>query len=77
MTTNLTAKPSENDKPLAKIVPAREKENEPHALSGFEGWLEDDDPFFSTIEEIVESRFEHRPRVLGETSAARQRTSTR
>ncbi len=36
-TTNLTAKPSENEKPLAKIVPAREKENEPHALSGFQG----------------------------------------
>jgi len=29
-----------------------------------EGWLEDSDPFFVAIEEIVEARHQHRPRVI-------------
>ena len=28
------------------------------------GWLEDDDPFFAIIEEIVEARFQHQPRAV-------------
>ena len=29
------------------------------------GWLEEDDPFFAVIEEIVEARFQHQPRCVG------------
>ena len=29
------------------------------------GWLEEDDPFFAIIEEIVEARFQHTPRCIG------------
>jgi hypothetical protein len=28
------------------------------------GWLEEDDPFFAIIEEIVEARFQHQPRAI-------------
>jgi len=28
------------------------------------GWLEEDDPFFAIIEEIVEARFQHQPRAV-------------
>jgi len=28
------------------------------------GWLEEGDPFFAIIEEIVEARFQHQPRSL-------------
>ena len=37
-------------------------------LANVQGWLEDDDPFFSTIEEIVEARHKHLPRVLHENA---------
>jgi len=29
------------------------------------GWLEEDDPFFAIIEEIVDARFQHHPRCIG------------
>jgi hypothetical protein len=28
------------------------------------GWLEEGDPFFAVIDEIVAARFQHRPRVV-------------
>ena len=28
------------------------------------GWLEEDDPFFAVIDEIVEARFQHQPRAV-------------
>ena len=33
-------------------------------LRDLEGWLDEDDPFFAVVEEIVEARFQHQPRVL-------------
>ena len=42
-------------KPVAKLVPA-DSEDVPRHLSDIEGWLEDSDPFFGAIDEIVEAR---------------------
>jgi hypothetical protein len=33
-------------------------------LRDLEGWLDEDDPFFAVVDEIVEARFQHQPRVL-------------
>ena len=35
-----------------------------HASGKPPGWLDNDDPFFQTIERIVDDRLKHRPRVL-------------
>jgi len=53
----------QSGKPVAKLVPAG-SEDEPSHLAEVEGWLEDSDPFFSAIDEIVEARSQHRPRAL-------------
>ena len=53
-------------KPMARLVPADETENH---LSNARGWLEDDDPFFETIDRIIEERFKHAPRILKETAS--------
>lgn len=50
-------------KPVAKLVPAG-SEDEPSHLADVEGWLEDSDPFFAVIDEIVEARSQHSPRVI-------------
>jgi prevent-host-death family protein len=55
-------------KPVAKLVPAG-AQDEPGRLANVEGWLEDDDPFFAAIEEIVEARSRRRPRVIQEAGA--------
>ena len=57
-------------KPVAKLVPASEKD-EPDHLSNVKGWLEEDDPFFAAMDEVVEARFEHQPRVAGELLSPR------
>ena len=49
-------------KPMAKLVPVEAPE-EAH-LDKIEGWLDDDDPFFEVIDEIVANRSRHSPRVL-------------
>lgn len=48
-------------KPMARLVPADEIGNH---LSEARGWLEDDDPFFETIDRIVRARPRHIPRIL-------------
>ena len=53
---------------VAKLVPAGQEEQAGH-LANVQGWLEDDDPFFSAIEEIVEARHQHLPRVVAERKA--------
>jgi prevent-host-death family protein len=53
-------------KPMARLVPADETENH---LSNARGWLEDDDPFFETIDRIVDERSKHVPRILKETAS--------
>jgi prevent-host-death family protein len=49
-------------KPMAKLIPAEVPETS--YLDSVEGWLDDDDPFFATIDDIVARRFGHEPRVL-------------
>jgi len=48
---------------MAKLVPPDHKPDEP-GLGTVKGWLADDDPFFSAVEEIVTARVKHVPRVL-------------
>ena len=50
-------------KPMARLVPADEIDTH---LGNAKGWLEDDDPFFDAIDEIVADRGKHSPRVLKE-----------
>lgn len=52
-------------KPVAKLVPTGPEEQPGH-LANVQGWLEDDDPFFTAIDGIVEARHQHLPRVLHE-----------
>ncbi|MBI9082152.1 MAG: type II toxin-antitoxin system Phd/YefM family antitoxin [Desulfobacterales bacterium] len=48
-------------KPMARLVPVEDAE---HRLNEAQGWLENDDPFFDTIENIVSERKNHIPRAL-------------
>jgi len=48
-------------KPIAKLVPIEE---EGQKLIEAQGWLDNEDPFFKTMTNIVEDRFSHIPRVL-------------
>jgi prevent-host-death family protein len=48
-------------RPIAKLVPA-DHDDRPH-LAAVKGWLDQDDPFFSAIDEIVAERKSHKPRV--------------
>ena len=54
-------------RPMAKLVPIAEEPSEERSFADV-GWLEDDDPFFRAIEEIVAARKTHPPRTLGERS---------
>ena len=47
-------------KPMARLVPVDEVREH---LCGARGWLEEDDPFFDTMEAIVEERSDHTPRA--------------
>lgn len=53
-------------RPMARLMPV-EVEAEPSPLGKSRGWLEDDDPFFATIDAIVEARAQHRPRAVRPT----------
>ena len=48
-------------KPLAKLVPAT---LESQHLAEAKGWLDDEDDFFGLIDQIVEDREGHIPRVF-------------
>lgn len=50
-------------KPMAKLVPA-DAPDETKFLDNVEGWLEEDDPFFAAVDEVVAGRSRHVPRVL-------------
>jgi len=50
-------------KPLAMLVPPTAEIGSDH-LSKVEGWLENDDPFFETVDRIVKDRQKHFPRTL-------------
>jgi prevent-host-death family protein len=53
---------SKRGKPMAVLIPAGEASAEEH-LSRVEGWLEPDDPFFETVDQIVHDRATHLPRA--------------
>lgn len=50
-------------KPMAVLVPPEQASKTCHVADA-RGWLDKDDPFFKTMERIVEARRTHRPRVL-------------
>ena len=50
-------------KPMARLVPIDAGAAAPH-IADAQGWLEDDDAFFNTIDSIVANRETHHPRVL-------------
>ena len=54
---------SKRGKPMAVLVPASEASTEEH-LCKVEGWLESDDPFFDTLDQIVRDRAAHLPRTV-------------
>jgi prevent-host-death family protein len=54
---------SKRGKPLAILVPPHEAANEDH-LSKVQGWLDEGDPFFEIIDELVKDRRKHSPRIL-------------
>lgn len=49
-------------RPMGKLVPVSEGER-PH-LSAVRGWLDADDSFFDTMEDIAKGRALHVPRVV-------------
>jgi prevent-host-death family protein len=53
---------SKRGKPLAMIVPSTGEPGEEH-LSKVQGWLEDSDPFFNIVDQIVHERERHVPRI--------------
>lgn len=48
-------------KPMARLVPA---ESNVRHLSNVQGWLKDNDPFFTALERIISDRSKHIPRAL-------------
>ena len=50
-------------KPLAMLVPSALEPDSDH-LSRVEGWLENSDPLFKIVDQIVKNREEHVPRIL-------------
>jgi prevent-host-death family protein len=56
---------SKRGRPMAVLVPVSESRQQEH-LSNMKGWLDQDDPFFDTIDRVIEDRVQHAPRVLGE-----------
>jgi len=50
-------------KPMARLVPIDVDTTALH-VADVQGWLEDDAPFFTTIDTIVADRETHRPRAL-------------
>lgn len=49
-------------KPMARLVPVDANAAVPH-IADAQGWLEDDDFFFTTIDTIVAGRETHHPRA--------------
>ena len=49
-------------KPMAKLAPVGQESKH---LAEAKGWLEEEDEFFSLVENIVANREKHIPRMLG------------
>jgi prevent-host-death family protein len=54
---------SKRGKPLAMLVPPSIEPKEDH-LSKVEGWLENNDPFFKIVNQIISNRKKHTARIL-------------
>ena len=50
-------------KPLAMLISPSAETGSDH-LGKLEGWLENEDPFFKTVNQIVKARQKHFPRTL-------------
>lgn len=50
-------------KPMARLVPVDTDAAAPHVADA-QGWLEDEDPFFTTLDTIVADRETHQPHAL-------------
>jgi hypothetical protein len=50
---------------MARLVPADEINLH---LCNAKGWLDDDDPFFDTIDRIIQDRSKHVSRIVKETT---------
>lgn len=48
-------------KAMARLVPVEQPETH---LGDVKGWLDENDPFFATIDSIVQNRDNHIPRIL-------------
>lgn len=48
-------------RPMACLVPAISENHRP--IEAIKGWLNDDDPFFSVMEEVITERHSHQPRL--------------
>jgi prevent-host-death family protein len=53
---------SKRGKALAMIIPSAEKPEEDH-ISKVQGWLDEADPFFNLMDQIVREREKHAPRI--------------
>lgn len=60
-------------RPMAKLVPIEQRDSQEPDLAS-RGWLDEDDPFFEIVEDIVEERRRHVPRVI---SSARRGGSSK
>jgi prevent-host-death family protein len=63
-------------RPMAKLVPVDEEPSVAPDLAS-RGWLEEDDPFFEIVEDIVTKRKQHEPRALASRSRAGSRKRAR
>jgi prevent-host-death family protein len=59
-------------RPMAKLVPAGDASSRVSDWRA-KGWLEDDDPFFEIVADVVAQRSRHRPRVLARARTRRAR----
>ena len=50
-------------RPMAVLIPPEQAVGRRH-LAQAHGWLDERDPFFTRIAQIIEGRLTHRPRVL-------------
>jgi prevent-host-death family protein len=50
-------------RPMARLVPVN-AEGDAGRPAGIRGWLDDDDPFFDIVDDIVAQRVAKRPRVM-------------
>ena len=53
---------SKRGRPMAVLVPPFEPATE-RSRDRIEGWLEEDDPFFEAVDQIVRNRSRHSPRA--------------